>query len=252
MSETTASLIAIAANPKLAENLHSVIRTYCHQVRNHLNSLKMSLYFAKRGSSAEGSPAWSHLNTQYQEMEQWLERLQMLCRPLSLDLYELPFDLVIEEHRKRWVESAERAGGTLAVAPAEISASVRIDLGKWAQVLDDLAEWRFRAAPRGTKFQLDWKLDGNVLAFRWSESSGRLLEPSVEGFTQDPEQGPLSREGLVLPMIHRLAVLHGGSAELSVEDGWRLTLRLPGKPSGASQATSSGSDLSPARGEKGA
>ena len=233
MSETTTvRLIKIAANPALTDHLHAVLGTYCHQVRNHLNSLKLCLYFAKRDVTEESSP-WTALNARYVEMELWIERLQLLCRPLRLDLYHLPFDLLIEERRERWTEIARRKGGTLVIEPDESSATLSFDLGRLGQGLDDLAEWRFRNASKGTRFLLHWKREAGELVFRWSEACD---EPSEKRMVPETsETSPLSREGLILPLIHRLVALHGGTVDHSVDEGWHLTIRLPSEPRQASE-----------------
>ena len=225
MSEITAPLIKIAVNPALTQDLHEVIGTYCHQVRNHLNSLKLSLYFAKRGASSDRPSPWKELNAQYLEMEAWLERLQMLCRPLQLDLYHLPFDLLIEERRGRWTDAAEERDGTLAIEPADFPTAFSFDMGRFAAALDDLAAWRFRAAPVGTRFMLGWKNLGDHFEFRWSELHSQPPESRETRATS-----PLSSEGLLLPVIYRLAVLHGGTVDLSLDHGWHLSIRLPSQP----------------------
>src|SRR4051812_10760623 len=51
----TSSLCRIAADPAQVGTLYEILGGYCHQCRNTLNSLKLSLYLARRGGAPDTS-----------------------------------------------------------------------------------------------------------------------------------------------------------------------------------------------------
>ena len=222
---TAGPLLKIAGDSELTKHLHKVIGTYCHQVRNQLNSIKLSLYFAKRVATAVDHSRWNELDSHYLDLERWLDRLQLVCRPLQLQTFPLPFGLLIEERRESWTEAARQNGGSLLIQPVEPILNVAVDLGRLGQALDDLADWRFPSAPPNTTFQLDWKQEGGFLVFLWKEKWDR---PAIEPDDPIPvNRSQLSREGLTLPLILRMVSLHGGTMNCSSDVGWELSIRLP-------------------------
>src|SRR5262245_63205500 len=51
----TGSLFRVATDASMVVALHDVLGSFCHECRNTLNSLKLSLYLAKRGASLSAS-----------------------------------------------------------------------------------------------------------------------------------------------------------------------------------------------------
>ena len=223
------TLSRIAVDPSLSARLHSLIGTYCHQVRNHLNSLKLSLYFAKRGDTGSEDSPWTGLNASYNEMERWLDRVQLICRPLQIEPFRVPFRLFIEERRERWKQMAEARGGELEIEEGNEDLGVPIDISRLGQALDDVAAWRFQNATSSTFFHLEWKKDGDFLLFSWNESYRNSTLETTHSLAQRSFE--ISRDGLTIPVLARVVALHGGRTSCdSYAADWRLSIWIPLHP----------------------
>src|SRR4051794_38799359 len=72
------ALMRIVADPSLIDALHDVIGPFCHESRNILNSLKMSLYLAQRDEGRQGCKVWKDVDHHCREIEQLYNRLQVI------------------------------------------------------------------------------------------------------------------------------------------------------------------------------
>src|SRR5437660_1654591 len=105
-------LVRMAQDPAQVAWLHGIIGPYCHQSRNLLNGLKIGLYIARRkdddpvtGVCPRHGSHWDELDRAYRAVEERLDRLQSLCRPLELAPVRLPLSLLMEERRGRWIDT---------------------------------------------------------------------------------------------------------------------------------------------------
>src|SRR6478735_1221713 len=91
-TDLSGRLLRIAADPERTEHLHRVLGWYCHESRNFLNSLKMSLYLARRMGDGPAAALWAEVEATYTELERFVDRLHQLCRPSPITPVRLPLD----------------------------------------------------------------------------------------------------------------------------------------------------------------
>src|SRR3954453_13488312 len=72
------SLSRIVVEPGRIETLHKILGPFCHESRNLLKILKMSLYLAKRDSDCPRGPSWDQVDRQLLVVEQFYDRLQLI------------------------------------------------------------------------------------------------------------------------------------------------------------------------------
>src|SRR5262245_20467323 len=87
-------LLRVAKDPVQTESLYRVLGPFCHQYRNVLNSLKMSLYLVNRAGGLKDSDAWVTIEERYAAVEALIERVHQLCRPMSVSPVRLPLHLL--------------------------------------------------------------------------------------------------------------------------------------------------------------
>ncbi|HEV3165582.1 MAG TPA: hypothetical protein VGZ22_16260 [Isosphaeraceae bacterium] len=211
------SLLKVVSDPVHIAVLYEILGEYCHQLRNRLNSLKLSLYLAKRSGSA--SDAWTDLEQQYRQIEGFIEQVQVVCRPMPLAPVLIGLDAVIEDRHPTWQAWLAARGRSLElVAPREAAVGC-FDPTRLTQGLDALAAWRSRAGPQGCPVRLRWWAVKHELRLSWHEPRARDLVSA----TPHPDL-PAS---LALPVLARVVASHGGSFAISCRNGLRFNLRWP-------------------------
>ena len=241
-SDLSGRLLRIAADPDRTEHLHRVLGWYCHEVRNLLNSLKMSLYLARRSGDGPAAPRWADVEASYAELERFVDRLHQLCRPSPVTPVRLPLDLLFDERRASWAESLGARGCRLTLEPPDRPAVGAFDPSRLGPALDDLVAWRARRATPGTTLSVAWSLDpaATMLETVWTESvpDSGSASPPVQGAVNGGDGPSL----LCLPLLTRIIALHGGTVDMDEQGGWRLLMRWPADASasrGAGKRTSS-------------
>src|SRR4029079_9760652 len=86
---------------KIAQ-LREEVSGLSHRCRNLLNGMKMSLYLRRRGASSPLPALWANVEQSYGGIEQILERLQLIYRPMSLTLVRAPFSSLVRDHKREW------------------------------------------------------------------------------------------------------------------------------------------------------
>ncbi len=129
--------------------LHEIIGGYCHQSRNLLNTLNISLYLAQPCESSGDTAVLGRVEPLYKEVEQFFDRLQAVCRPL-------PHEPVKRSRSACSFRAAKRPGRTTPLAVR----GRRLRCGSWLRseqavgafdptrlqiAFDDLVAW---GAPR--------------------------------------------------------------------------------------------------------
>jgi signal transduction histidine kinase len=221
-------LARVAANPGQTRHLHEILGGYCHQYRNLLNSLKMTLYLARRGVDASVDDAWPGLERRYLLVEWFVDRLQQLCRPLSLNRVRLPLILLIEDRRSSWTETLARRGRRLLLEPPAEDAVGSFDPLWLGQGLDDLVDWRASAGRPGTDLRIRWSFDGggsNVVIDE-PERTGPPT-PTRTGTYRELDDAAAGLSALTIPFLTRVMTLHRGTLIAHGPEPWRLCLRWP-------------------------
>src|SRR5262249_53578263 len=136
------SLLAITTDSARIDALYQILGEYCHLFRNRLNSLKLSLYLARRPAADGLETRWCELDRKYLDIEHLVERLQMICRPIRLDLVTFALGSLLEERRPIWSEWMVRRNLGLELRRPEQPAVGQFDPHRLITALDALVEWR--------------------------------------------------------------------------------------------------------------
>ena len=214
-------LLRIARNPDLRQVIYERLREYCHQCRNRLNSLKLSLYLAMKQSPSPGPEPWLDVDRQYQDLERRVERVQALCRPLTLSRVTLGLDLLIDDRRETWTRIMSSKGRGLDFVPPAERAVASFDVERLVQVLDLLVAWRSAEPAAAGPAKLRWWVESGYAHIAWEEAT-----------SSPPTVGPQAEDGATwtLPLIARVALAHGGDLQVAADRGWRLEVSWPSQP----------------------
>jgi hypothetical protein len=221
LTDTTLAdqLLRIARDPDLRRTVYEQLGDYCHQCRNRLNSLKLSLYLAMRQSPTADAGHWSTIDGHYQDLERRVDRVQTLCRPLTLSRVTLGLDLLIDNRRAAWSRSMASAGRSLVFDPPVDRAVANFDVERMGQALDSLVEWRAGDPSSATEARLSWWVSGGGAHLAWEELQAASSRPTL----------PRSSEGATwtLPLLSRVVMAHGGDYRVEDDRGWRLEIWWP-------------------------
>jgi hypothetical protein len=235
-TEGTAWLLAgalarAAADPGNARHLHETFGSFCHQFRNGLHALRMTLYLAEKAGRREEQDLWSGVEARYAVLERFIDRFHQVCRPLPLSPVRLPLDALFDDRRAAWSEVLAGFGRRLVVIPPAVPASGAFDPLQLGQGLDDLVAWRAGVGDPGTSLRVRWSVDGGAFRVTWDEPAD--LEPRHPPPTGGPGSAvrPSSDDdglaALTLPYLATIMASHGGTAYATEKGPWRLTLRWP-------------------------
>jgi hypothetical protein len=211
----------LVCDPEQASALHALLGPFCHRSRNLLNSVRLSLYLAQHQEERVRDSAWNwaELERMYREVEQVFDRLQTICRPMSLALVRMSLALLMEDRRKGWVELFAARGRVLELDRAGGSDVGDYDPQCLGMALDALIDWRAEAGPSGTRARLCWGGNRGRLHVEWFErgsSAGRSLPREYAG-----------PEPLALPLLGRVVAAHGGTLKQLGSAGRHLKLSWP-------------------------
>jgi signal transduction histidine kinase len=216
LDRLTRALLPLAADPEGVDRLYDLLGEFCHVLRDRLNNVKLSIYLAQRPGA--GPAALEEVARQCRDLEQCVERLQAIGRPLRLTRVAVPLGAVLDEHRAAWVEALAARGRPLYWSPPRDEAPTLLDPAVLGDGLDDLVAWRAKAGPEGAPVRLAWHGAGGEVRLTWEEPEGEDSEPPAE-------RGPR----LALALLARIASAHGGRVELAEGDGFRFELILPSR-----------------------
>jgi hypothetical protein len=214
----TSSLCRIAADPAQVGTLYEILGGYCHQCRNTLNSLKLSLYLARRGGAPDTSTIWDELEPRYQAVERLFDRLQMICRPMMLSPSRLPLALLIEEHRPKWDALLAEHGRRLELLPPRKPVVGDYDPYRLGQGLDALVALCAEQGESDAPIGLHWSSVGSQIQLEWDDSEISGSGASEHFDASDP---------FALPFLARIISAHGGTLDVSLDQGLRLLCRWP-------------------------
>jgi hypothetical protein len=212
-------LLKVAANAEQLGTLYEVLGEFNHLVRNRLNSVKLSLYLARRDGPASLEPTWAELDRRYRAIEGFVEQLQIIYRPMPLRPMNVAVAMLFDERQSLWARCFEaRQVRFLLTSPKE-PMNGHFDPIRLGQGLDALAAWRGQTARPNSLVRVDWRVVGGEVVVRWRE-------PDVTHLPLDDLPGG-DAPCLALPLLARILLAHGGRVDASLEDGLLLQLRWP-------------------------
>lgn len=212
-------LLRIARDAELRQAVYDHLREYCHQCRNRLNSLKLSIYLAMKQSPRPSAENWSEIDRQYRELESRVDLIQFLCRPLVLTRVTLGIDLLVEDRQDAWSRSMAAEGRSLEVVPPAQRAVASFDVDGMGRALDALVAWRSADASASRSAELRWWVEGDRAHVTWDEPS-----PPTRRKVDRPSGSP---PGWTLPLLARIILAHDGDYRLETDRGWRLDVTWP-------------------------
>jgi hypothetical protein len=214
-------LAQLVCDPEQASALHALLGPFCHRSRNLLNSVRLSLYLAQHQAERVRDSAWNwvELERMYREVEQVFDRLQTICRPMSLAPVRMSLALLMEDRRKGWVERFAARGRVL-----ELDCAGRSDVGDYdpqclGVALDALIDWRAEAGPAGAGARLRWGAHRGRFHVEWIERGSSAGRSSQREYA-----GP---EPLALPLLGRVVAAHGGTLKQLASAGRHLKFSWP-------------------------
>ncbi len=126
VDDLTGHFLAVATDGDRSRDLSQALRVFFHDARNTLNSLKIGLYVARRGAAGTAS-TWDELDQSYRGLEQLVDRLQTICRPVELAAITGDLGPWLEEESAFLVVAAglDRPPARLVAAPDAGGRTVR-------------------------------------------------------------------------------------------------------------------------------
>lgn len=208
-------LLVIVREPRIRQAVYEELGEYCHMCRNRLNSLKLSLFLAKKQSTGRRVEDWERIERHYVELERAVDRVQTICRPMTLSPVSIGLELLIEDRRAEWIRLMAESGCELECVPPPARALAAFDVERMGQALDALIRWRAGDPSPGRLARLRWWVEAGTAHLAWEEERSTPVRPSDEGATWN------------LPLLVRIVLAHGGDLRLTDDSDWRLRLSWP-------------------------
>jgi signal transduction histidine kinase len=230
----SSSLFQLVHEPEQLECLRSILSAFCHRCRNSLNGIKLSLYLFRREARGAVPDCWGDLEGIYQQIEQLLDHLQAIYRPMPVTVVESALAELISHHVPRWRSWYESRGRALELEPPGTEFRCEFDPAQLGAGLDAIARWRAESAGAGGLTRIAWRVVDGWVELRWGEFGGPEggeppEAPSARGCA---ERVPPSRpvDALALPLLARIVAAHGGRLCCDGGPGFGFTLRWPQYP----------------------
>lgn len=229
------ALASAASDDEKTRQLHAIFGGFCHEVRNVLNSLHMSLYLARKSSGPDWSDLWTSIEPGYQLVERFIDRFQTVCRPFTICPVKMPLGALFDDRRDQWSDVLAGQGRELRLEPKrEAGVPVPFEPQKLGSAFDDLVAWRAALGPAGTALRACWWVDQGQAHVEWDEPSGegpRPRKPStIKSKSGRRPETALEAElyaALTIPLLTRIVRAQGGSLESSSERSWCVRLKWP-------------------------
>ena len=217
------SLLRLVQDNRKIEQLREEISGFSHRCRNLLNGMKMSLYLVRRGADSPLPALWANVEQSYGRIEQLLDRLQMIYRPMTLALVRRRLD--------PWSTIMSRTGATTSGLAADRSRSChrpRSRRGAFDPMLlsggfDAFLRWRAAMVRTGQRARLSWKTSNARLEVSWNEAATDPASTSRERHTQ----APTADLSLALPLLARVFTAHHGAIQLTPAPEFKVLFTCP-------------------------
>jgi hypothetical protein len=219
VDDLTGHLLEIATDRRRMGDLTDTLTTFFHDARNHLNSLKIGLHFARRGATDGPRMIWDALDQSYRGLELLVDRLQQICRPLELVPISGDLGHWLEERRACWTSNLEKASRGLDWAPPASPAIGWFDPMRLIEGLDALVAWRSVEVGQSPTARLAWWSDDGVLHIEWSEPDNCPSEP-LEG-------GDGRTNSMVIALLAHILSAHAGTVAVEGRSGLVIRLAWP-------------------------
>jgi len=116
-------------------------------------------------------------------------------------------------------------GGVLEVDSPPVDLEVDFDPTVVTQALDAFVAWRLESRPAGGVARLSWRSFPDRIHVNWSELAAGF-DGACRGLGASP-RGAGRVDTLALPLLARVAVLHGGSWHLGPGPEFEFSIEWP-------------------------
>jgi hypothetical protein len=224
------TLFRLVQDERKIEQLRREIGSFSHRCRNVLGGMKMTLYLMKRGAPGSLPPWWDDIERSYQGIEQLIDELQLIYRPMPLTPIRAPFRSLVRNREPSWHEWFARGKGLLEIEPPADESPCEFDPMCLRMGCDAFLRWRAsRLLPRQTG-RLCWQTVGGRLRVCWQERQAASSPASgtKRAATRERVSLPAGGQKLALPLLARVIQAHRGaiqwtqSPDFQVKFGWPL------------------------------
>jgi hypothetical protein len=222
-------LLRLVQSDRQIQQLREELGGYSHRCRNILNGIKMSLYFVRKGAQQPLPQGWDGLEQNYRGIEELLDQLQAIYRPITLTLVRGAIRCLVQDRQRLWNDWFTSGGSSLEVVPPQQESDGEFDPMCLTMGLDALVRWRSAAIAPGTSARISWRTGDGQFEVSWHESGATAPAP-----IQPPGPcGPVSpsllaaSQPLALPLLARVMTAHRGIMEWSGKPEFHTLLRWP-------------------------
>ena len=180
-------------------------------------------------------PWWAEIEQNYGGIEQLLDQLQAIYRPMPLTLVRAPFRSLVRDREPSWRDWFTSGQGTLEIVPPAEESAGELDPMCLRMGCDAFLRWRASMLLPGQSARLSWRTAEGRLDACWQE---RRAEPRpAEDSGRDPSgeraTPSAAHQMLALPLLARVVTAHRGSIQwtrspdFQVVFGWPLEQPAP-------------------------
>jgi len=222
-------LLRLVQSDRQIQQLREELGGFSHRCRNLLNGMKMSLYFMRRGAEQPLPQWWDGLEQNYRGIEELLDQLQAIYRPISLTLVRGAFRCLVQDRQHLWGNWFASGCGTLVIVPPEQESEGEFDPMCLTMGLDALARWRASALALGQAARMTWRTGDGQFEVSWDESAIAATSPIQPPRQASPGSSSLlaASQPLALPLLARVLTAHYGTMEWSGEPEFHALLHWP-------------------------
>ncbi len=223
------SLLRLVQSDCQIHQLREELGGFSHRCRNLLNGMKMSLYFMRRGAEHPLPPWWDGLEQNYRGIEELLDQLQAIYRPISLTLVRGGFRCLVQDRQGLWSDWFASGCGTLEIESPEQEAEGEFDPMCLTMCLDALVRWRAAVISAGQSARISWRTGDGQFEVSWDESAApapALIRPPAQASPGSPSLRA-AHQPLALPLLARVMTAHRGTMEWSGKPEFHALLRWP-------------------------
>lgn len=209
-------LFDLVADPDRLAQLHELLGPFCHDFRNRLNSIHLTLYLADPQSLP---PAQREtLEAHYRDAQALIELVHGLVRPCRLSPIHVGLELLVHERANAWEPALRQRGIDLELhAPAERAMGL-FDPLRLSQALETFYRWRLSVLVPGQTLRLAWRHEAGLLRLDWEE----LPSPTATGTEPAPGAGLFT-----LANLARVVAGQGGRLGFSERPRFQVALSWP-------------------------